>query len=246
MSLQPPPTGTVPPGGGAPGAPLPGAQQADAATGAAPAALHASQVRAAAAAHARASAAASAARCSAIKAMTCVAHGGTSTDAPRFAVASGAADGHAAERCRPRCRPRRRRRARPRRGRGASASAARSRRSERSRPRAHGRARACCQEDSPHGAAQGGADARAADQGAWPRKRSAQPRCTLSSRRCARSRPLASATDSPSARAQVSEQLHESALYRKMVELERKIDAHVERRKARLLRSRCFSALALG
>ena len=31
----------------------------------------------------------------------------------------------------------------------------------------------------------------------------------------------------------MSEQLHESALYRQMVDLERKIDALVERRKAR-------------
>jgi hypothetical protein len=35
------------------------------------------------------------------------------------------------------------------------------------------------------------------------------------------------------AAAQVSDQLHESALYRQMVDLERKIDALVERRKAR-------------
>jgi hypothetical protein len=34
-------------------------------------------------------------------------------------------------------------------------------------------------------------------------------------------------------RRQVSDQLHESALYRQMVDLERKIDALVDRRKAR-------------
>jgi hypothetical protein len=39
----------------------------------------------------------------------------------------------------------------------------------------------------------------------------------------------------------VSDQLHESALYRQMVDLERKIDALVDRRKARARTRRCHT-----